>query len=179
MAQGGISPSTPWAAISLCSIDPRHRTSPGFGGSAAPSGANPPLGVHLSYLDDPTAATITWYTAYATTSRAEWGRSVGPPYPFHKAGDDYASPGGIRLHVVNLTGLTPGATYFYRVGDASMASTFGQATFRAAPPKGASDTFTFAAAGDWGDTVQTAVTSSGIAKRNRQGLINACHRLPS
>src|SRR5438552_1662567 len=47
-----------------------------------------------------------------------------------------------------------------------MASTFGQATFRAAPPKGASDTFTFAAAGDWGDTVQTAVTSSGIAKRN-------------
>jgi len=122
--------------------------------------------VHLSYLDDPKAATITWYTASATTSRAEWGRSVGPPYPFHKAGDDYASPGGIRLHVVNLTGLTPGATYFYRVGDASMASTFGQATFRAAPPKGASDTFTFAAAGDWGDTVQTAVTSSGIAKRN-------------
>ena len=139
---------------------------PSFGGSAAPSGSNPPLGVHLSYLDDPTAATITWYTASATTSRAEWGRSVGPPYPFHKAGDDYASPGGIRLHVVNLTGLTPGATYFYRVGDASMASTFGQATFRAAPPKGASDTFTFAAAGDWGDTVQTAVTSSGIAKRN-------------
>jgi len=139
---------------------------PSFGASAAPSGTNPPSGVHLSYLDDPTTATITWYTAAATTSRAEWGRSIGPPYPFHASGTDYASPGGTPLHVVTLTGLTPGATYFYRIGDASMASSFGQATFRAAPPKGASDTFTFAAAGDWGDTNQTAVTSSGIAKRN-------------
>src|SRR5438128_4628205 len=139
---------------------------PSFGAGAVASGTNPPLGVHLSYLDDPTAATITWYTAGATSSRAEWGRSIGPPYPFQKAGDDYASPGGTHLHVVNLTGLTPGATYFYRIGDASMTSTFGQATFRAAPPKGASDTFTFAAAGDWGDTVQPAVTSSWIAKRN-------------
>src|SRR2546428_1752875 len=139
---------------------------PSFGGSAVPSGANPPLGVHLSYLDDPTKATITWYTTAATTSRAEWGRSIGPPYLFHASGVDYVSPGGTRLHVVNLTGLTPGATYFYRIGDAGMSSSFCQATFRAAPPKGASDTFTFPAAGDWGDTNQTAVTSSGIAKRN-------------
>src|SRR5881628_767126 len=139
---------------------------PSFGAGAAPSGSNPPLGVHLSYLDDPTTATITWYTTAATTSRAEWGRSIGPPYLFHASGVDYGSPGGTRLHVVNLTGLTPGATYFYRIGDAGMASSFGQATFRAAPVKGASDTFTFAAAGDWGDTNQTAVTSSGIAKRN-------------
>ncbi|HWM53584.1 MAG TPA: fibronectin type III domain-containing protein, partial [Thermoplasmata archaeon] len=106
---------------------------PSFGGSAVPSGTNPPLGVHLSYLDDPTMATITWYTTAATTSRAEWGRSIGPPYLFHTSGVDYASPGGTHLHVVNLTGLTPGATYFYRIGDAGMASSFGQATFRAAP----------------------------------------------
>src|SRR3989442_3827930 len=139
---------------------------PSFGAGAVPSGTNPPLGVHLSYLDDPTMATITWYTTASTTSRAEWGRSIGPPYLFHASGVDYASPGGTRLHVVNLTGLTPGATYFYRIGDAGMASSFGQATFRAAPMKGASDTFTFAAAGDWGDTNETAVTSSGIAKRN-------------
>src|SRR2546425_9058792 len=139
---------------------------PSFGGSAAPSGTNPPLGVHLSYLDDPTKATITWYTTAATTSRAEWGRSIGPPYLFHASGVDYVSPGGTHLPVVNLTGLPPGATYFYRIGDAGMSSSFGQATFLAAPPKGASDAFTFAAAGDWGDTNQTAVTSSGIAKRN-------------
>jgi len=83
---------------------------PSFGGSAAPSGTNPPLGVHLSYLDDPTMATITWYTTAATTSRAEWGRSIGPSYLFHASGVDYASPGGTHLHVVNLTGLTAGAT---------------------------------------------------------------------
>src|SRR5256712_3688937 len=139
---------------------------PSFGAGAVASGTNPPLGVHLSYLDDPTAATITWYTAAGTESAAEGGRAVGRPYLFHASGVDYASPGGTHLHVVNLTGLTPGATYFYRIGDAGMTSSFGQATFRAAPPKGASDTFTFAAAGDWGDTNQTAVTSSGIAKRN-------------
>src|SRR2546428_2447596 len=138
---------------------------PSFGGSAAPSGTNPPLRVHLSYLNDPTMATITWYTTATTTSRAEWGRSIGPPYLFHASGVDYASPGGTHLHVVNLTGLTPGATYSYRIGDAGMTSSFRQATFRAAPPKGASDTFTFAAAGDSGDTNHTAGTSSGMTNR--------------
>src|SRR5438093_1058801 len=66
----------------------RFRVLPWAGGRDAPSGVKPVLGVPLSYRDDPTAATITWYTAAAATSRAEWGRSVGPPYPFHKAGDD-------------------------------------------------------------------------------------------
>src|SRR3989454_547158 len=62
---------------------------PSFGGSAAPSGTNPPLGVHLSYLDDPTKATITWYTTATTTSRAESGRSIGPPNLVLPVGDLY------------------------------------------------------------------------------------------
>src|SRR2546428_5658211 len=132
---------------------------PSFGGAAVPSGTNPPLGVHLSYLDDPTAAAITWYTASASTSRAEWGPSLGPPYAFHTAGTDYSSPGGSFLHRADLTGLTPGAKYYYRVGDAAMNSAFGQTSFRTAPPKGSADTFTFAAAGDWGNTNQTLTTS--------------------
>src|SRR6267378_3323992 len=129
---------------------------PSFGGSAVPAGPNPPLGVHLSYLDDPTTAAITWYTSAASSSRAEWGQFLGPPYAFFASGFDYTSTGGTFLHVVNLTGLAPGAKYYYRVGDAGMNSGFGQASFRAAPEKGASDTFTFAAAGDWGNTNQTA-----------------------
>ncbi|TLY37355.1 MAG: hypothetical protein E6K61_12195, partial [Nitrospirae bacterium] len=139
---------------------------PSFGAGAVPSGPNPPLGVHLSYLDDPSTAVITWYTASASTSRAEWGRSLGPPYEFHTSGTDYSSPGSSFLHRANLTLLTPGARYYYRVGDAAMSSVFGQASFRAAPPKGAADTFTFAAAGDWGNTIQTLTTSNEIAKRN-------------
>ncbi len=139
---------------------------PSFGAGAVPFGPTPPLGVHLSYLDDPTTAVLTWYTASASTSRAEWGRSLGPPYSFHTTGTDYGSPGGSFLHRANLTLLTPGARYYYRVGDAAMNSVFGQASFRAAPPKGSADTFTFAAAGDWGNTTQTLTTSNEIAKRN-------------
>src|SRR3989449_5207031 len=107
---------------------------PSFGGSAAPSGTNPPLGVHLSYLNDPTQATITWYTTATTTSRAEWGRSIGPSYLFHASGVDYASPGGTHLHVVNLTGLTAGAASFFRIRGARLTSSFWQATFPAPPP---------------------------------------------
>src|SRR5207245_9297350 len=99
---------------------------------------------------EPTIAPITWYTRATTTWVAEWARAIGPPYLFHASGVDYASPGGTHLHVVNLTGLTPGATYFYRIGDAGMTSSFGQATFRAAPAKGAAGTFKFAAAGGRG-----------------------------
>jgi hypothetical protein len=139
---------------------------PSFGGGAVPSGPNPPLGVHLSYLDDPTTAAITWYTASASTSRAEWGPILGPPYAFQTSGVDYSSPGGSFLHRANLTGLTPGAKYYYRVGNAAMTASFGQTSFRAAPPKGSADTFTFAAAGDWGNTTQTLTTSNEIAKRN-------------
>ncbi|TLZ41247.1 MAG: hypothetical protein E6K19_08850, partial [Methanobacteriota archaeon] len=136
-----------------------------IGPNAIPTGPNPPLGVHLSYPDDPSMATITYHTATATTARAEWDQSIGPPYTFSATGFDYTSPGGTFLHVVNLTGLVPGARYFYRLGDASMASTFGQGTFRAAPAKGASETFTFGAAGDWGNTNQTVDTVRSIALR--------------
>ena len=93
---------------------------PSFGAGAVPSGPTPPLGVHLSYLDDPTTAVLTWYTASASTSRAEWGRSLGPPYSFHTTGTDYSSPGGSFLHRATLTLLTPGARYYYRVGDAAI-----------------------------------------------------------
>jgi hypothetical protein len=139
---------------------------PSFGAGAVPVGPNPPLGVHLSYLDDPTSATITWQTASPSSSRAEWGRSLGPPYASAAAGTDYTSPGGLYLHEATLSGLTPGAKYYYRVGDEPMTSTFGQGSFRAAPAKGSSDTFTFAAAGDWGNTTQTAATSNSIARRD-------------
>src|SRR2546427_10776855 len=47
-----------------------------------------------------------------------------------------------------------------------MSSVFGRASFRAAPSQGAADTFTFAAAGDWGNTTQTLTTSNEVAKRN-------------
>src|SRR6266571_6730082 len=72
----------------------RSRAPPVVWGRCRTIRSESPLGVHLSYLDDPTTAVLTWYTASASTSRAEWGRSLGPPYSFHTTGTDYGSPGG-------------------------------------------------------------------------------------
>jgi len=130
------------------------------------NGVNPPLGIHLQYLDDPTTAVIVWHTTSAATSRAEWGTAHGPPYPYFVTGTDYSGPQGSRLHRAVLTGLTPGTTYYYRVGDTTMTSWYGEATFRAAPVKGSSNTFTFAAAGDWGYNDITTATSNAIAAKN-------------
>lgn len=129
---------------------------------ASTSGPNPPLGVHLSF-NGPGTATFTWHTASASTSRAEWGTSPGPPYPNAAAGTDYLSPGNERLHTVTITGLAGSTVYHYRLGDASMNSWFGQGTFRSAPDPGAADTFTIAAAGDWGNWDATSATAAAIA----------------
>jgi len=130
--------------------------------AAGPTGPNPPLGIHLSYLDDPTTAVVTWHTASPATSRADWGTSSGGSYPFSASGVDYASPMGTFLHAVTLSDLIPSSRYYYRVGDASMNSSYGEASFRAALPKGSTETFSFAAAGDWGNSQGTADTSNAI-----------------
>src|SRR2546428_8805983 len=80
---------------------------PSFGAGAVASGTNPPLGVHLSYLDDPTAATITSYTAGATSSRAQWRRSLRPPYPFPQPAAASPSPAAPHLPTSTLTGPPP------------------------------------------------------------------------
>src|SRR5438067_1790284 len=130
--------------------------------AAGPTGPNPPLGIHLSYLDDPTTAVVTWHTASPAPSRPGWGTSSGGSYPCSASGVDYASPMGTFLHAVTLSNLIPSSRYYYRVGDASMNSSYGEASFRAAPPKGSTETFSFAAAGDWGNSQGTADTSNAI-----------------
>src|SRR2546430_10374957 len=69
---------------------------------------------------------------------------------------------GTFPHAVTLSNLIPSSRYYYRVGDASMNSLYGEASFRAALPKGSTETFTFAAAGDWGNSQGTADTSNAI-----------------
>jgi hypothetical protein len=129
-------------------------------------GPNPPRGIHLSYLNDPSTAVIAWYTASASSSRAEWGPNPGPPYPHTTSGTEFRSPGGTFLHTTTLTSLTPGTTYYYRVGDAAMASWSGEGSFRSAPAADGTGVFTLAAAGDWGDSATTQATSNAIATAN-------------
>src|SRR2546426_384365 len=119
-----------------------------------------------SRFPDPADGTSPWYPTRRAAFRSAVGSFHRPPLSVPYVGGGLCVPGRPPPACGQPHGPHAGATYYYRIGDSSMASSFGQATFRAAPPKGASDTFTFAAAGDWGDTNQTAVTSSGIAKRN-------------
>jgi len=133
---------------------------------AGASGPNPPRGIHLSFLDDPTNAVITWHTVSAATSRAEWGTSPGPDYPFSVSGTDYSSPGGSLLHAATLTGLAPGETYYYRVGDAGMTSWFDGASFRSAPPRGVAQPFVFVAAGKFGNSATSAATAAAMGAAN-------------
>src|SRR3990172_7871138 len=132
------------------------------GAEAATAGPNPPKGVHLSW-STASEVKITWHTASASTSRAEWGTAPGPPYDNAAAGTDYDSPGGAPLHVVTLASLQPNTLYYYRVGDAAMTSWFGEGTFRSPVAAGAPETFRFAAAGDWGygDVVEATANAVG------------------
>src|SRR5207237_10714376 len=96
------------------------------------------------------------------TSRADSRTSPCGSFPVSSSVVDYASPMGTFLHAVTLSNLIPSSRYYYRVGDASMNSSYGEASFRAAPPKGSTETFSFAAAGDWGNSQGTADTSNAI-----------------
>ncbi len=130
-------------------------------------GPNPPRAIRLSYMNNPSTAVITWHTATASTSRVDWGPSPGPHYAFSMTGTDFVSPGGNTfLHTATLTGLTPSTTYYYRVGDAAMNSWAGEGTFRSAPSPDGTESFTFAAAGDFGDSTTTQTTSNAIAAAN-------------
>jgi hypothetical protein len=132
----------------------------------SPSTSNFPRGIHLSYLNDPTSAAVTWHTSDPADARAEWGPTVGGPYPSSAAGVSYASPGGSYLHTATLTGLTPGTRYYYRVGNGSATGSSGELSFRAALPNGSTDSFTFAAAGDWSDSPATEATARNIRTRD-------------
>src|SRR5437660_9827871 len=70
--------------------------------AAGPTGPNPPLGIHLSFLDDPTTAVVTWHTASPATSRADWGTTSGGPDPASARGRAYASLMGTFLRAVHL-----------------------------------------------------------------------------
>lgn len=131
--------------------------------NAVTVGPNPPLDVHLSYGNDSSQAVVTWRTASSATSRVEWGPSHGPPYRKTANGTDYTSPGGSFLHTVVLTGLVSQTTYHYRAGDQSMSSTFGERVFRSAPVAGSSASFSFVAAGDFGNASHAQVLAERMA----------------
>jgi hypothetical protein len=86
----------------------------------------------------PTSARIVWWTNLPTASVVEYGPGVF---------SDIATESVLRTqHMMLIGGLTPGATYQYRVGDGTVAS--GTYNFSTAQRPGIS--FAFAAVGDFG-----------------------------
>ena len=108
------------------------------------AGTTPPAGTVLiprgPYLQwvTPTSARIVWWTNVPTTSVVEYG-----PGGF----SDIASESVPRhRHEMLIGGLTPGATYQYRVGNGMTTSS--TQSFSTAPEPGTA--FSFAAVGDYG-----------------------------
>ena len=93
------------------------------------------------YLSDVsgTSAVVSWWTNIPTSGIVHYGIA---------AVTEHSQPDSAtrQHHVVTLTGLTPGATYRYTVGDSTLASA--PASFKTAAPAGIP--FSFAAIGDFG-----------------------------
>jgi hypothetical protein len=73
-------------------------------------------------------ATISWTTDEPSDSRVEYGTDPG------SLGQSASAPGVVTSHSVQLTGLTPGATYHYRVRSADGSGNAGTSPAPPAPP---------------------------------------------
>ncbi len=62
------------------------------------------------------AATVSWTTDEASTSRVDYGTVSG------SLGSTVSDPAGVTAHSVNLTGLATNTTYYYRVTSTDAAS---------------------------------------------------------
>jgi len=88
-----------------------------------------------------TSAVVSWWTNVPTAGVVSWGAVSATE---HSATDP---AGSVRHHAVAITGLAPGTTVHYQVGDGG-SLTSGPGSFSTAAPPGAS--FSFAALGDFG-----------------------------
>ncbi len=103
-------------------------------------------GPYLQTLTE-TSVTIAWRTSIATDSVVNFGTTLGA---LNSTVSDAAST---TEHAVEVTGLTPGGTYYYEVGHAGgiLAGNTSDHTFRAAPPTGTPQRFVTWIVGDSGN----------------------------
>ena len=87
----------------------------GQGGGPAQADTAPPVISGVSASPSGTSATVTWTTDESATSRVDYGTSAS-------ALSSNASSAGTRTtHTVNLTGLSSGTQYYFRVTSADAA----------------------------------------------------------
>lgn len=141
-----------------------------------------PTHIYLSWSDNPkTTQTVTWWTndtiqkslvQYREVNKSEDSNKTieGTTEHFVTAVELHDKPGQMNVHTVNLTGLKPGQTYTYRVGDGRNWSDY--STFTTENPKAESfKVLLFADSQNdkanyqqWHDTLVTAYEKNKDAK---------------
>jgi len=95
--------------------------------SSSSSMANLKKGPYLIYPDTNTEMTVLWQTFYTHTCFIEWGTDV----TYSDGSDTTTEYGTDHQHQYNITGLTPGTKYYYRVNGHT-------GSFKSAPDEAAS-----------------------------------------
>ena len=119
--------------------------------------------VHLSIsgIQDPSdSITVTWATDVYAESYVQYSRTNDFTTPSQVQGITYTYPASSRYyHVVQLSGLTPSTTYYYRTGDPALG--FGPVySFTTAPVRGSQDRLTITVYGDQGTQSDSATVAS-------------------
>jgi hypothetical protein len=131
---------------------------------AAAAAACAPQQLFVNYAESPTAMRVSWATACAATAAVAFGtdasslQTVTGPAPARYTAPFYTSP---YIYHVTITGLTPGAKYYYKVGDTT-SGTSPLHSFRAHPGVGPDIRTTVAVIGDPGQTANSASTYAHV-----------------
>ncbi|HQP37261.1 MAG TPA: fibronectin type III domain-containing protein [Polyangiaceae bacterium] len=107
----------------------------GVASAVASAASAEPKWLRLSIVHDPsTSMTVAWHTVNPASSKVQWGLDAAK-LTSTAAGTSELGPGNLGyIHEAEMTGLKPGTTYFYRVGDDTdgWSAPF---SFRTSPPQ--------------------------------------------
>ncbi len=122
--------------------------------------AVPPNQVHLSTTSDPSnSITVTWQTYSSTSSTVQYGVTQVLGSIIEGSQFTYAGYDGY-LHSATLSSLTPGTTYYYKVGDGvNWSEVF---SFTTAPVVGSTASFTVVAWADQGRNAEVPLAAAAI-----------------
>ena len=150
----------------------------GSGGSSRGGGTAHLLISNEQATDVSTTATITWETNLLSTSQVVYGLASGGPYTLVLTPPNFDYPLGtaedptkVINHSMTLTGLTPGATYIYRVVSRASPPTISyehEFTVPSSSPLGASDigsTKPLAESAGKGNVLGASTENNGIVSK--------------
>ena len=134
--------------------------------AAAAAAACAPQQLFINYAESPSQMRVSWATACAATATVAFGKdasslqTVVGAAPSRYTAPFYTSP---YIYHVTLSGLEPGESYVYRVGDAT-SGVSALLPFRAHPGVGADIPTTVAVIGDPGQTANSASTYAHVSQ---------------